>query len=241
MSEDFDYSGRDLEAMSFAFNYHRWILRLFSPFLGTRVVEVGAGAGAFSELILRRHLHTLALVEPSKRMFDILKGRLEKWRSAVRVTAYNSFFSEVAGEINATQPDSVIYVNVLEHIADDEAELEVVRHTLRPSGRIFIFVPALRWLYGEFDRRVGHYRRYHRRELESKCRLAGFKIIESRYCDLAGVIPWWMKYRFLRSDKLEPQTVKLYDRYAVPAVKALESILRPPLGKNILLVGEKIW
>ena len=103
-----------------------------------------------------------------------------------------------------------------------------------------MFVPALRWLYGDFDERVGHYRRYSKAELEGKCRRAGFRPILSSYFDCAGVIPWWIKYRLFKSDTLGAGAVRLYDRHFVPAVKRLESIFAPPLGKNLILVAEKI-
>jgi len=137
------------------------------------------------------------------------------------------------------RPDSIIYVNVLEHVPDDEGELRAVHRALAPGGRVFIFVPAFRWLYGGFDRRVAHVRRYTRPELEGKCAAAGFHVLKSVYFDLAGVAPWWIKYRLLKSDSMEPGLVKLYDRCFVPLVKVAERVVPPPLGKNVLLVAEK--
>ena len=78
MSEKHGYAGKDLEAMSFAVNYHRWILSIFEPHLGKRVVEVGAGTGSFSELLLERRLESLSLVEPSTAMHQQLCRRMEE-------------------------------------------------------------------------------------------------------------------------------------------------------------------
>lgn len=240
MSESITYQGTDLEAMSFAENYHRWILEKFAPYLGPRVVEVGAGTGSFSELLLERPLEMLALVEPSAEMHERLAARMRQRADSPPVKTYNALFRRTAAELRARLPDSVIYVNVLEHVRDDEDELAAVRQTLGAGGRLFVFVPALRWLYGDFDERVGHYRRYSKAELEGKCRRAGFRPILSSYFDCAGVIPWWIKYRLLKSDTLGAGAVRLYDRHVVPAVKRLESIFAPPLGKNLILVAEKI-
>lgn len=239
-SESVKYVGKDLEAMSFAENYHRWILEIFGPHLGSRLVEVGAGTGAFSELILERRPESLSLVEPSG-MYRVLAERLAGVRTPTEVRTYNSIFSRVADEIAAAQrPDSVIYVNVLEHVPDDEAELEAVRRTLCDGGRVFIFVPALRWLYGSFDEQVGHFRRYTRGELEGKCRRAGFRVLDSGYLDLPGVLPWWLKYCVVRSSAMEPGVVRLYDRYFIPFIKAAESLVRPPFGKNLFVIAEKV-
>lgn len=241
MSEKIVYVGRDLEAMSFAVNYHRWILDAFSPRLGARLVEVGAGTGEFSELLLARRPETISLVEPSSDMHRLLEERLHAaGADNASVATYNATFADVAERIRAEQrPDSVIYVNVLEHVADDEAELRAVHRTLGAGGKVFIFVPALPWLYGEFDRRVGHHRRYTKAELEEKCRRAGFKILKSVYFDLAGIAPWWIQYRLLKASTLSPGSVKLYDRLVVPITRAVESLINPPLGKNLLLIAEK--
>jgi SAM-dependent methyltransferase len=237
---EISYEGTDLESMSFALNYHRWILELFAPYMGSRLVEVGAGTGSFSELVLERALESLTLVEPSRDMYAILDRRAREWAARSDVETRNDVFAAVAEEVSTgRRPDSIIYVNVLEHVPDDEAELRAVHRTLAPGGRAFIFVPAFQWLYGGFDRRVAHVRRYTRPGLEAKCTAAGFKVLKSVYFDFAGVAPWWVKYCLLKSDSLEPGLVKLYDRCFVPLVKVAEKIVPPPLGKNVLLVAEK--
>ncbi len=240
MSEEHCYAGKDLEAMTFAVNYHRWILSIFKPYLGTRIVEVGAGTGSFSELLLEHPLQSLSLVEPSTAMYQQLCGRIEKANPSARVRTYNAVFEKVADQIRASeQPDSIIYVNVLEHIADDVHELSIVNQTLDPGGRLLIFVPALRWLHGSFDRQINHFRRYTRLELEQKCFAAGFRVISSRYFDLFGVLPWFVKYRLLQSKNMEPGALRFYDRRVVPIARSVESRMTPPLGKNVLLVAEK--
>ena len=241
MSEKHGYVGKDLEAMSFAVNYHRWILSIFEPYLGTRVVEVGAGTGSFSELLLERRMELLSLVEPSTAMYQQLCRRMEELRSSVDVKTYNDIFQYVADQIAATKkPDSIIYVNVLEHIEDDVNELRIINNTLDVGGRLFIFVPALRWLHGSFDEQINHFRRYTRTELETKCVASGFKVLTSRYFDVLGVLPWWVKYRLLRSNRMEPGAVRFYDQRVVPIARVLESGIPPPLGKNILLVAQKV-
>lgn len=237
----FAYTGRELEAMSEASNYHRWILGKFAPYLGRHLVEVGAGIGSFSELILGHHAcETLSLVEPSDEMYQQLAIRAERLPASPRVETFHGNFPETAGLIAASHRlDSVIYVNVLEHIADDEAELEAIHDALCDHGRVFLFVPALRWLYGAFDERVGHLRRYSKQELETKLQRVGFRTVVSSYFDLLGVAPWWIKYRLLKSASMELGAVRFYDRYFVPTARRLESIINPPLGKNVIVIAEK--
>jgi SAM-dependent methyltransferase len=240
MAEAVSYAGRDLESMSLARNYHRWVLDLFAPHMGRRLVEVGAGRGSFSELLLAREPESLALVEPSREMHRLLVERVAKIPTRARVTVYNDTFAGVAARLaEGERPDSIIYVNVLEHVREDEAELRLVARTLAPGGRAFVFVPAFGWLYGSFDRQVGHHRRYTRAELAAKCEGAGLKVIKSVYFDAAGVLPWWLKYRVLRSERMEPAAVKFYDDFCVPVLRRIEALVPPPLGKNVLLVAEK--
>lgn len=239
MSNKVVYVGKDLEAMSFAVNYHKWILDEFTAFLGKNIIEVGAGTGSFSEMILQTEPETLSLVEPSD-LYNELTDNISQPENRTRINFYNSIFSAVAAEIaDRKKPDSIIYVNVLEHIEDDEAELDLIYKTLIPGGRAFIFVPALELLYGEFDRKLGHFRRYRKSELEEKCRNAGFKILTSKYFDFAGVLPWYVKYRLLNSVELGGGAVSLYDKVVVPIFRRIESAVNVPVGKNILLVAEK--
>ena len=240
-AEGFAYPGRELEAMDGASNYHRWILGIFKPFLGQHLVEVGAGLGSFSQLILAQHCcQTLSLVEPSKDMYEELVANARRLSTTTQIDTYHGTFPEAAPLIKSKEaPDSIIYVNVLEHIAEDEVELETIQSTLAEGGRAFLFVPALPWLYGAFDERVGHLRRYKKQELEEKLRRTGFKTIVSTYFDLPGIAPWWLKYCLLKSASMEPGGVRLYDRFIVPAARRIESFISPPLGKNVIVVAEK--
>ncbi len=237
MSKKHVYVGKDLEAMSFAVNYHKWILEEFRPFLGKKFVEVGAGTGSFSEMLLGEKPENLALIEPSE-MFEFLEQNISQIETETTVNYYNAIFSETAGKLKE-KPDTIIYVNVLEHIEDDRGELLKVYETLETGGHCLIFVPALMSLYGAFDEKVGHFRRYTKSELEDKARTAGFKIETSKYFDFVGIFPWYIKYKLLRSDSLESGAVTAYDKFAVPVTKQFERFLKFPVGKNILTVLKK--
>ncbi len=239
MNNDLVYVGKDLEAMSFAENYHRWIIEEFRPYLGKRLVEVGAGTGLFTRLLLKEQPASLTAVEPSA-MFDLLQSNMAAVSHDSELVLHRAIFAEVRDEIREKgKPDSIIYVNVLEHIEDDAKELELIYETLAPGGRCFIFVPALQALYGKFDEKIGHFRRYTKPEIVTKTQGAGFRIVRSGYFDLAGIFPWFVKYKLLGSDSLEGGAVELYDRLAVPVVRAMERLVTPPIGKNLLVIAEK--
>ncbi|HEX6279089.1 MAG TPA: class I SAM-dependent methyltransferase [Pyrinomonadaceae bacterium] len=239
MKKHVTYPGKDLEAMTFAARYHRWILSEFRPYIGKRIVEVGAGTGSFSKMLLETQPEALFLVEPSA-MYEQLVRNVPSDDKDISVRHIHALFETAASEIRSEgRPDTITYVNVLEHIEDDVRELELIYETLPDGGRCLIFVPAVRALLSDFDRRLGHFRRYGKAELEKKVREAGFRILKSKNFDAAGVLPWFIKYRLLGSMALEPLAVRLYDDLVVPIASRFEPRLPVPIGKNILLVGEK--
>jgi SAM-dependent methyltransferase len=234
MSSTYQYSGRDLEAMSFAVNYHRWILKMFMPYLGRNIVEVGAGTGGFSEMLLETGPESLVLLEPSEKMFAILEQALPATK-----TIHGTFRQCLNDICTPKRPDSIVYVNVLEHIEDDAMELKAIHDALIPGGRVCIFVPALQTLMGSIDRELGHFRRYSRSELENKCTAAGFRVRLLMYFDAFGVAPWWFMNRVVKSKNLSEHGVRFYDKYVVPVGQWAEGLISPPIGKNLIFVGEK--
>jgi len=226
------YFGKDLEAMSFAKNYHRWILAEFREYLGHSVAEVGAGVGSFSNLLLETDIDSLKAFEPSRNMYSLLQSALEP---ETRAKAINDFFGTTGA---ADQFDSILYVNVLEHIEDDAAEVARARQALSPSGHLLIFVPALPWLYSNLDRQVGHFRRYTKHGLLELVRQSGLQVVKSRYFDIAGILPWYVNFVLLKNS-ISAGSVSLYDRVVVPIMRTVEKVAPPPIGKNLLLVARK--
>ncbi len=231
--KEFSYFGKDLEAMAFAANYHEWIMEEFKPYLGQSVAEVGAGTGDFSICILK-HIRNLVAFEPSDNIFPLLKTRFE---NDTRVETIHGTFTD---EHPAFQGyfDSIFYINVLEHIENDEAELSHVYRTLRHGGHALIFVPALSFLYGELDKKLGHYRRYHKKDLIRIATRTEFTIRKIKYFDIAGILPWLIFFVILRRS-MNAGKMSLYDRWIVPLMKRIEQRITPPVGKNLLLVLQK--
>jgi len=156
------------------------------------------------------------------------------------VQAYQQTLWDHAGEVD--QPfDAVLYLNVLEHIADDADELRLAAAVLRPGGTLLVFGPALEWLYSELDHKAGHYRRYTVAQARRLAVDAGLEVVSARYLDLLGVLPYLVVYRLLRHTEITGSTMWGYDRLVVPLSRALQRAMddQPPLGKNIVLVARK--
>jgi SAM-dependent methyltransferase len=229
------YEGHDLEAMAHAKNYTRWILDCFMPWLKGNICEVGAGAGGLSkEILSQAPIKTLTVYEPSPNLSSRLKTSL---MSDSRCSVYATTLGGAASNID-TQFDTIIYDNVLEHIKDDTNELQTVSSRLKPGGHLLVLVPAHQWLYSEFDASIGHYRRYHKEGFLQLLDLAGLEPVKVRYMDLLGVIPWYISMVILKGG-LSSRAVKLYDLIGIPISRTIESVVRPPWGKNLLVVARK--
>ncbi len=230
-----EYFGRDLEAMWFARNYYAWVFDEFRPFLGKNVGEVGAGSGTFADFVLKAGVSTLVAFEPSANMFPLLQQRLSRCHAALAVQG----FLETHARAYREAFDSILYVNVLEHVEYDAQELSIARTTLQPNGYLLALVPAQPWLYSDFDRHVGHFRRYTKRGLRKLVECNGFSIVELKHFDVAGIIPWYVAYVLLKRT-LTSGNVSAYDSIIVPVMRRIEQLVPPPIGKSLILIARKI-
>jgi SAM-dependent methyltransferase len=142
--------------------------------------------------------------------------------------------------IEAQSIDYAYSLNVLEHVSDDVAALRTLHAKLKPNGRLLIYVPALQWLYSQFDRRIGHLRRYSVRTLSRILQSADFRIERIRYVDSLGVLAAGM-FKLLgdRGGKLSAESVRIYDRFGFPLSVLLDRIFGSIIGKNILAVARR--
>jgi SAM-dependent methyltransferase len=230
-----DYFGKDLEAMDSASKYYDWMLSYFAPYIGQRFLEVGAGSGNFSERLLQLQPQSLTSVEPSASVYAPLQARLSRHD---HVSTHHGCLSDKAGEWRG-KFDTAFYVNVMEHVEDDAAEVRLALDCLVPGGHLLIFVPALPWLYGKADELFGHYRRYTMQSLTALVGGLPVTVQASRYFDILGVVPWWVAFVLLQRPVMSPRMVWLYDRMVVPIARRMEALVQPPIGKNLLLVVRK--
>jgi len=234
----FDYEGGDLEAMAQAEKYYEWLAATMEPYLGKDIVEVGAGVGSFSKLLRSTKPATLTLLEPAKRMYDLLVKNVKSNKKTI-VKGYSDYLKGVEEKLKKNQPDTFVYINVFEHIEDDVAELKRIKNILQKDGHAIIFVPAMQVLYSEFDKSIGHYRRYDKQMLTELANKAGMDVVKIRYMDMPGMLPWWLSFVLMKRKGLMPKMVKIYDAFCVPIIRAFETVIEPPVGKNVLLVAKK--
>ncbi len=229
------YEGRDLEVLADMANYYAWIMETFGPHVSGNAVEYGAGTGNFSQ-----HFVPLAdrvtLVEPSGGVSVELRSRFS---GLPKVTVVESSLETHVRQAEAESFDTILMVNVLEHIEDDRAALANLFRILKPGGRLLIFVPALQALMSKLDRVHGHYRRYHRGDLVAKITESGGEVEHCRYFDLAGTLPWLLLNKLMGSTAFNPTLVGFHDRMVVPLSRTIERMIPVPFGKNLIAVSRK--
>ncbi len=230
----FFYSGSELDAMTETRNYYEWILRRVCPYVGSRVAEVGAGVGNFAAALLREtSVSKLLLVEPAENLFPHLAKRFV---TEARVEVVRGYVNESA---SLSGMDSLIAVNVIEHVRDDTEFLDLAFTILAPGGTVIIFAPALASLYGTLDEAFGHHRRYSKAELARKLTQARFRLEAIRYFNFPGVVTWFLAGKILRRKTLQPAQVCLYDRWVVPWASRVEEWWEPPWGQSVLAIARK--
>jgi 2-polyprenyl-3-methyl-5-hydroxy-6-metoxy-1,4-benzoquinol methylase len=233
-----DFSAADAELASTldnldgADNYAEWIFELIEPYLGHEVLEVGAGHGTFTEMLARTAKRVVAC-DLSERCVSRLRERFSGEES-VEILHGSVDSAAAHGPF-----DSVILINVLEHIEDDDGALRELARLLRPGGRAVLWVPAFSLLYSDFDRKIGHYRRYRRPELRTQLLRAGYEVRDIRYVNTVGAVAWLVLARFLRRTPTNGTPVKVFDRYFVPLLKRLERRWQPPFGQSVLAVATR--
>jgi dolichol-phosphate mannosyltransferase len=197
-----------------------------------RVVEVGAGVGAVTEeLVQRFQAADIVAYEPDADNFERLAHRF----------AARPQVEPISGVLPAegtADADLIVYINVLEHIADDVEELRRASTRLLPGGQLAIFVPALDKLYGPIDARSGHFRRYSSAMLVEHVEAAGLTVERVRYVDRLGVFPYWLSFRFLNKAGVPLKSITLFERVFVPGTRLADRVIgdRGP-GKNLVCVA----
>jgi len=222
-----------LEDLSGAVNYNHWIYTMLRPHLGERILEIGCGTGNITDH-LSRHGRVLAV--------DMHPGYLKEARRRFLKNKGVSFhrvdLEKHLPSLRSFRPDTIVCVNVLEHLKDDKKVLTQCFRLLPPGGKFLVFVPALQSLFGSMDVSYGHFRRYSREQLMERVAKVGFEVEQCRYLNLLGVFGWWLNGKVLKRRIIPRSQILLYDRIVWLAEK-LEKFLPKPIGVSLFCVGRK--
>ncbi len=231
--EDFDIGLETLRRMKALDAYNRWIVKEILPWIGDIVLEVSAGIGNFSHFFLDRK--QLILTDIQKNYIDALKSNFKKYPN-VSSEYYN--LEESGKNLKNRGVDTIIALNVLEHIKNDEHALKEMASILIPGGRLILQLPAHKTLYGSLDHNLEHYRRYTIGEIKKKFKNAGLVPEKFWRFNMFGTLGWFLYSRVLKKNILPEGSLTYFNRLT-PVFIAIESILPVPFGLSIMAVGRK--
>ena len=245
ISEDkiFHYSGHEnLEIDVCRTHFNNWIYKEIFPGLKGDILEVGSGIGTFSQKIIRdvQNSH-ITLTDISLPYVKKLEERFSKSNDGNNINNDNNI-SICKLDLNCKADyekigyekfDSIIAINVLEHVEDDIFALQQLYKMLKSEGILIILVPCHKFLYNVIDTNVGHFRRYTKKDLELKIRKTRFSIERMFYFNMLGIIGWYINGNIAKNPKINSSASKLFDRI-VPLLKYVEAMTGKKIGLSII-------
>lgn len=227
MSNKLNYDGWELNSFDKAKNFRDYQWSLFRDRIKKKILEVGPGNCVFLQRYYRisKEVH---LFEPSKKIRNKLKKKIKKFKRVKLLSKYNKL-----------KYDTIIYLDVLEHIRDDEKEILSAYKKLKKKGNLIISVPAFQHLYTDYDRKIGHYRRYNKRSFKIICENLKFKKYQMKYFDSIGYSLIFLSKFLVLSNKVNFKgSVKLWN-FLIPISKILDVFLNLFIGKSLMVIITK--
>ena len=235
----YHYPGSELEVFQHAKNWKSYYGEILRPWIQGEVLEVGAGYAATTPTLVNSKVKKWHLLEPDPQNFL----RLQTYLPSLRTQSPSvQFFSQQGNlsQLGSSQVfDTVCYIDVLEHIQNDQEELQRAETHLKPGGFLVVLSPAHQFLFSPFDQAIGHFRRYTKNSL--------LKLLSPRlrphnlfYLDSVGFLASLANRLFLKSAHPTNSQIQLWDRYMVPASRLLDPVIGRSFGKTVILIAQRI-
>jgi len=234
-----EYSGHEnLETATKRKNFTKWVLDEVSPVLKGNILEVGSGLGTFSEYIIERFPESSITLSDVSHIY--VKNLEEKFGSKkVDVYKLDLNDSEDFQKILHKKFDSIIAINVLEHIKDDKLALRQLHDLLNLDGTLVILVPANKFLYNVIDKSIDHWRRYTKDELRTKLQECHFSIKRMFSFNILGMIGWYVNGNICKNPVINKQASGIFDKL-IPIMKMVEKLLGRKIGLSIICFAKKV-
>jgi len=229
------YQGSELQLFAAAEQWNRYLAIVLRPYIGGSVLEVGAGLGTTTRALHHAGVRQWLCLEPDRTMYATLVEAAER-------SALPSGCAPMLGTIADLAPgdvyDTVLYVDVLEHIRDDADELALAGSRLSPAGYLVVLAPAHQSLYAPFDAAIGHFRRYDRAGMHAIAP-PGLALVAERYLDAAGMLLSLGNRMLLRRSKPSALQIAFWDRFVVPISRLVDPLLAFRVGRSVLAVWQR--
>jgi SAM-dependent methyltransferase len=228
------YIGSELELFAQARRWKAYVRDRLAPHIRGDVLEVGAGIGSFTQTLAPLSPLSWCCLEPDPALVAEIEKRRESGLIPPTLRILNGVLASLPDE---EKFDTLIYLDVLEHIEDDSAEMRRAAARLRPGGKLIVLVPAFQSVYSAFDAAIGHYRRYTRKTLQAvkpPSLLRG----PSFYMDAPGLMLSLGNRLLLRSDHPRAAQIEIWDRFIVPLARILDPLVARGFGRSVVAIWQ---
>jgi SAM-dependent methyltransferase len=233
----FSYVGQELDHFREAKNWKDYWFKHIRTYLGQDVLEVGAGLGNNTEVLFNQPGIHLTALEPDPELVRLHREVIQ--RLPVEQRERIELLTGTVEDLPAgRQFDSILYIDVLEHIENDAGEVLAALPHLRPGGRLIVISPAFMQLYSSFDKALGHYRRYTLRTLADIVP-PSLRVRELTYLDCMAFLLSLGNRMLLRQSVPNAAQIQLWDRVFVPISRVLDPVCSGVIGRSVLGVWEK--
>jgi SAM-dependent methyltransferase len=233
MSE-FKYVGSELDLFAAVRNWKSYWAEQIRPFVGGDIVEVGAGIGSNTRFLDAGGSGQWVCLEPDPELTRQLARNCAETKTR---QAYEAICGTLQS-LGDRQFDTIIYIDVLEHIENDREELNTAANHLRPGGHLIVLAPAHQRLFTPFDAAIGHFRRYNRGML-GNIAPASLCLKRMRYLDCAGLAASGANLLFLRQSMPTKAQLRFWDNCIVPISRLFDKVLLYSIGKSVLAIWQK--
>ena len=230
-----DYVGSELELFADAVNWKAYWAKALRPFIGGDGIEVGAGIGTSTPYLLQGAPKSWLCLEPDPALAAQIDARIAGQDLPAICRTQIGILADLP---RSPQADTITYIDVLEHIEHDEAEIDEAAARLRPGGRIVILAPAFNIVFSPFDKAVGHFRRYSRRD-EARLTRPGLRLEKSFYLDGVGLALSLSNRMILKSAMPTRQQIGFWDKHVIPLSRITDAVTAPFFGRTIVVVLQK--
>jgi protein-L-isoaspartate O-methyltransferase len=232
----FTYVGTELALFARAVHWKRYVAELLAPHISGRVLEVGAGIGSNTGYLAGVSTFTSwQCLEPDCSQADVIRDRIATGELPAGCAVVSGTLADLPPDAKF---DAILYLDVLEHIRDDRAEVAAAAAHLGRNGRLIVLAPAHNWLFTPFDERIGHYRRYSRRSLAALT-VPALRIVSLRYVDSVGMVASLANRLLLSASMPTDRQIQVWDRCMVPISRFSDGLLMGSLGKSVIGVWER--
>jgi hypothetical protein len=234
MSTEIEYQSSELELFKHANNWKRYFSSFLIPYISGDVAEVGAGIGATTPFLITDSITSYECIEPD---FD-QANHIQSLIDSNVLPSYCSVCKGVLNEDINKKYDAVTYIDVIEHIENDKAELVKAMNSLKNGGYLCIVVPANPKDFSPFDKQIGHFRRYNKKMLIDALPL-GFNLVTVKHLDICGSLSSKVNKFILKQSYPKKSQILFWDRFLVPISRILDKLTFFYWGKSLLLVAQK--